>query len=868
MIKSIILIGLLSFFSYNAMSGAGTFPQGDHVKLLKDALQFKNSTLGITDLESVSFKQQVGTGLIDGGLVTIGAPTSTFSVSLGEGVIADHVTTPLAPTVTRVTWTAQSNIVLDNIAADFTTIYIDGAGVVQQKVDDFLTPVEERRYILLGTAVHTSHTAIDSLIQASRPAYGGLTNLQDLASSIGPINRAGNIYSGNGLNLSVDKSAGQTYAPGTNYAVDKESPNIRVDIAASAPIVTPIYRDGGGGTTVGVPSVLIDPTVWDDGTGVLNTVNANNWVVHRLYYTTSGQLHFIQYGQAEYNNQAAALDGILSEAFITAPELAGSAFRSWLVVRGGATFLVDPADAIFIEADKFGQSPVSGGVASAGDFQAVYNNSTQPQIVLDTVRLGMQILDGLPAIADKLFEILSNDTLTEYFSVDALWAYVQGQPIVVADTAATDGTFAVRDSTATNGYIWSSSVSGALSNVTAWQDYVPVTQGFGTISNVEVSYRVIGDSIEINGKFTTGTVTASEAQVSLPNGWVVSPKFSTIRKVGKGNRTITSATVDHNTLATAGDTYINFGLHNGVAGATGMNPTSGTPLMGNSEVISFDAIVPILGLKSSVDIAATTQQFPVVIGRGNGNDVIAANGRIVFTELEDTTNSWDTNNTFTAPENGYYLVVGAINTSASTNASAYFFKNGARDLLVGFNATSNSIIPFEGVIKLNKDDTLSIEASKAMTLVNSGDLHNIHIQKIVDTGVIASTRDKWQKKDLPSAQTGTGVVSSLTFNNLEIGKTYNLNGQFYFQRSTTSVNAKKASVTVTNGALALPTIRPVFGNLSDVIFQVPVNYQFTATATTVTFNCTELINLQINGGSNQTYIILTEKNNTSETTGF
>src|SRR5690606_14204021 len=44
-----------------------------------------------------------------------------------------------------------------------------------------------------------------------------------------------------------------------------------------------------------------------------------------------------------------------------------------------------------------------------------------------------------------------------------------------------------------------------------WQTYTPTFQGFGTVSNVAFKYRKNGPNLEIEGVFTTGTPTATEA---------------------------------------------------------------------------------------------------------------------------------------------------------------------------------------------------------------------------------------------------------------------------------------------------------------------------------------------------------------------
>lgn len=60
-----------------------------------------------------------------------------------------------------------------------------------------------------------------------------------------------------------------------------------------------------------------------------------------------------------------------------------------------------------------------------------------------------------------------------------------------------------------------------LDNITPWESYTPVTQGLGTVSNVAFNFRRVGDSIEVEGFLTAGTVTAAKLQIGLPSGLVI-----------------------------------------------------------------------------------------------------------------------------------------------------------------------------------------------------------------------------------------------------------------------------------------------------------------------------------------------------------
>lgn len=54
--------------------------------------------------------------------------------------------------------------------------------------------------------------------------------------------------------------------------------------------------------------------------------------------------------------------------------------------------------------------------------------------------------------------------------------------------------------------------------VSDWQSYTPTIAGFGTATNVSFRYRRIGSSVQVAGFFTGGTVSGTQASVTLPTG--------------------------------------------------------------------------------------------------------------------------------------------------------------------------------------------------------------------------------------------------------------------------------------------------------------------------------------------------------------
>jgi hypothetical protein len=136
-----------------------------------------------------------------------------------------------------------------------------------------------------------------------------------------------------------------------------------------------------------------------------------------------------------------------------------------------------------------------------------------------------------------------------------------------------------------------SSVQGAI--ITPWQSYTPTTQGFGTIASVDVRYRRVGSSIEVQGQFTNGTVTASEAQIGLPTGLTLTGPSGAV-VVGKFDTDGVQSDNNHNVLSTSGDTFVNISRHNMQATATNMLlPAAGNTFATSSTRVAFFFSAPV-----------------------------------------------------------------------------------------------------------------------------------------------------------------------------------------------------------------------------------------------------------------------------------
>ena len=205
---------------------------------------------------------------------------------------------------------------------------------------------------------HANLAVIDYVNKSPYALYTGNQNLVDLSLAVGILNLSGNIFSPNGANLKVNKSAGSYFSIGANHSINPRNPNVLDRPQEITPLLYRFLR--GGLTTV---STDIDPDFYDLN-GVLTAMSNNHWQVQRFYML--GTLIGVAYGQVSYPNFADAfanydkeiINGTQTDAFL---------LRAYLIVKKGATALNNSAQAVFHPAGKFGAGGSGGGSGGNGD---------------------------------------------------------------------------------------------------------------------------------------------------------------------------------------------------------------------------------------------------------------------------------------------------------------------------------------------------------------------------------------------------------------------------------------------------------------------------------------------------------------------
>lgn len=128
-----------------------------------------------------------------------------------------------------------------------------------------------------------------------------------------------------------------------------------------------------------------------------------------------------------------------------------------------------------------------------------------------------------------------------------------------------------------------------------WTKFTPGTQGFGTIASDEVFHKRVGDTLFVNGKFTCGTATATEARINLPTGLSVDtnkvPSIS-VRGSWENSGQLTDPT-DTVVTATGGDSFITIGYRNSSQNIE--TKQNGNQICGSPNRLHFNFNVPIQG---------------------------------------------------------------------------------------------------------------------------------------------------------------------------------------------------------------------------------------------------------------------------------
>jgi hypothetical protein len=326
-----------------------------------------NGTLNITDHLMLRNVHLAGapyaatTGLVSGGDLDINPDnTAQLFVASGVGIYADY-SDPVNPVIEELSW-SNTTIVpnVTGIRSKWIGIQRSGPGIGTITTAQEFTALQKRTIIILGRVWGNGQVNMTGRGEYATTAYGIGTSLEDLAWGLGSFNKEGNVFSANGANLLLNRTAGVAFRWAAGHGTTPESPNIRTSTSEIG--LGTYYYHVQNRTFVDANSSII-PTHYDN-VGVLTPVPAGNWTVQRVYYFPASTTH-VTYGQELYDTMQDAIAGISDEPVeLNSEILEGSILRAFLVLKGSATDLSDSNNASIVEYTGFSTGTGGGGGAT------------------------------------------------------------------------------------------------------------------------------------------------------------------------------------------------------------------------------------------------------------------------------------------------------------------------------------------------------------------------------------------------------------------------------------------------------------------------------------------------------------------------
>lgn len=256
-------------------------------------------------------------------------------------------------------------------------------------------------------------------------------------------------------------------------------------------------------------------------------------------------------------------------------------------------------------------APLSGLKSFRADMTAQTFDLIQDQTIYAAARSGSQMFlrlvakntapncvmylrkNGVKQTGSNDFLALATDGVTKTYEL-AFLANGTSNGIEVECTSTT-GTLIVDDvelSTESASFV-------DVAQIGPWISYTPTITGFGVAATVEFQYRINGSSLDIRGRFTSGTPTAVEARVSLPTGFTsaTSAVIPSLAVAGFGAFSVTGAT-SYYALMEPSVSYFTIGRSSSVDAS--FAKANGSALAGSGQALTFSLSIPVQGLSNKV----------------------------------------------------------------------------------------------------------------------------------------------------------------------------------------------------------------------------------------------------------------------------
>lgn len=298
--------------------------------------------------------------------------------------------------------------------------------------------------------------------------------------------------------------------------------------------------------------------------------------------------------------------------------------------------------------------------------------------------------------------------------------------------------------------------------MTDWTAYTPTFTGFGTVSTQSFYSRRVGDSLEVQGSFTSGTSTATTAQVTLGygggNGNVTcdTTKLSTnnLNAVGIVGPSYSAAQSVYALAPSSNQDYFEFGIQS--SSTNSLAAVNGSTVASSGNVLSVHFVVPIVGWSSFTTMSTDTDTRVVAmqVFQNQPTATVTSSASIVKfgspSTLNDTHGGYsESTGLYTVPVTGYYrvtasFVIGATYVANNTSA-VYVYQNGSSVAATDQNgaASQTELYPSIAVtLKCNSGDTIAPYVSSAgssPSITSSAGQNYFTVERLSGPAVVAAT---------------------------------------------------------------------------------------------------------------------------------
>jgi hypothetical protein len=671
---------------------------------------------------------QLGTGLLYGGIVTYSG--SLVYVSSGSGIIVDYnanTGSEISPTVDYVTWNAITASITNITSSQVTYLYIDNNGGLVQQQTQF-TPEQYEQYIPLGAVGHFNYTSSQAFGGAITTAYGQQPQVNNFIDAFGPLKLNGYILNGQIGSLRLSIGSGTSFVHGGFYEQNQNNPSTLVSNSA---ITASIVRcNTSGSQTVfnlnaGNFYTTVDPTKWDNN-GVLDTVNANNWSIQRVFSYAPTNTLYIYYGQSEYTTFTNALQFLASDPFVeglaTQPF---TTFVGYLIMKGNTTDITDAVNNRILQAGLY-RSTVggsSGGVATVTTLEDLADvNITSPVTGQALIYNAGTWINGLPqsssyaytaSSATNAFQAISSSyAYTASSAISSSYSYTASSAIVAsASLIAVSASYAFTASSAISAsfainYLGSGSISTRLTNLET--------------ASGSFSTRITSDSSSFSSRVSSIETTTASLQLA-------SASFSTRTTVleGASGSFSTRVTQIERTYATTGSNIFT-GSQNILGAITASAALINGTLTAQTLVVTTVSSSVVYSSGSNIFGNATTNT-QTMTGSLNVSGSATIIGRVTATDLTGSlfgTASWATNFITGSVTSASFAFTASSAISSSFASTASFLNTLNQTVIISgsFTVVTGSGIEFQVTntgIKIGNLITDSHNVTGSLTVLGS-----------------------------------------------------------------------------------------------------------------------------------------------------